>query len=221
MARAEAAGVKALVWTIDAPGDSTRHRAAPYDTTNANSVTSNSVTSALTWDLYDEIRNHTSLPVIPKGITTVEDALLAVENGAPAIWISNHGGRQLDHSPLSLEIAFEIHRRAPQVFTDVEVMADLGIRYGTDVLKLLALGVKMIGMGRPFMFANIFGVDGVRKAIQILKNETIQDGAQAGVTDLRNVSSKVVSAFLFCSGHLPLKVDRWLTFSLIDQCSCP
>lgn len=52
----------------------------------------------------------------------------------------------------------------------------------------------MVGMGRPFMFANCFGVDGVRKAIQILKNETVHDGAQAGVTDLRNVSSKVVGA---------------------------
>jgi L-lactate dehydrogenase (cytochrome) len=210
MARAEAAGVKAFVWTIDAPGDSTRHRAARYDTTNANSVT-----SALTWDLYDEIRNHTSLPVIPKGITTVEDALLAIEKGAPAIWISNHGGRQLDHSPSSLEIAYEIHRNAPQVFTTVDVMADSGIRYGTDVLKLLALGVKMIGMGRPFMFANIFGVEGVRKAIQILKNETIHDGAQAGVTDLRNVSSKVVSASSFCPGLFRLKHGSSLIISLV------
>lgn len=102
----------------------------------------------LQWDLYDQIRNRTSLPVIPKGISTVEDALLAIEKGAPAIYISNHGGRQLDHSPSPLEIAYEIYRNAPQVFEQVDVMADSGVRYGTDVLKLMALGVKMVGLGR-------------------------------------------------------------------------
>lgn len=144
MARAEAANAKAFVFTIDAPATATRHRAARYDTNNANSVT-----GALTWDLYDQIRNHTSLPVIPKGISTVEDALLAIEKGAPAIYISNHGGRQLDHSPSPLEIAYEIYRNAPEVFTKIDVMADSGVRYGSDVVKLLALGVKMVGMGRP------------------------------------------------------------------------
>lgn len=147
MARAEASGVKAFVFTIDAPGASTRHRAARYDTTNANSVT-----SPLTWDLYDEIRNRTSLPVILKGITTVEDALMAVEKGAPAIWLSNHGARQVDASPSTLEVAYEIWKNAPEVFGKIDVMADSGVRYGTDVLKLLALGVKMVGMGRPWVF---------------------------------------------------------------------
>jgi len=93
--------------------------------------------------------NRTKLPVIPKGISTVEDALLAIEKGAKAIYISNHGGRQLDYSPSPLEIAYEIYRNAPEVFTKVDVMADSGVRYGSDVLKLMALGVKMVGMGRP------------------------------------------------------------------------
>lgn len=87
--------------------------------------------------------------MIPKGIVTVEDAVMAVSKGAPAIYLSNHGGRQLEYSPSPLEIAYEIHRNAPQVFQQVEVMADSGVRYGTDVLKLLALGVKMVGLGRP------------------------------------------------------------------------
>lgn len=86
--------------------------------------------------------------MIPKGISTVEDALEAVARGAPAIYISNHGGRQLDHSPSPVEIAYEIYRNAPQVFGQVEVMADSGVRYGSDVVKLLALGVKMVGLGR-------------------------------------------------------------------------
>ncbi|KAI4600862.1 hypothetical protein KJ359_013025 [Pestalotiopsis sp. 9143b] len=188
IARAEAYGAKAIVWTIDAPADSVRHRAARYDTTNANSVT-----SALTWDLYDEIRNRTSLPVIPKGISTVEDALEAVARGAPAIYISNHGGRQLDHSPSPVEIAYEIYRNAPQVFGQVEVMADSGVRYGSDVVKLLALGVKMVGLGRSFMFANCYGLDGVTKLIQIMKEEIVRDAAQAGVADLTKVSRSVIN----------------------------
>ncbi|KAK7923229.1 hypothetical protein PG985_007300 [Apiospora marii] len=189
MERAEKAGAKAFVWTIDAPGDSTRHRAARYDTTNANGAT-----SALTWDLYDEIKSRTSLPVIPKGIATVEDALTAIEKGAPAIYLSNHGGRQLEYSPSPLEIAYEIHRNAPQVFQQVEVMADSGVRYGTDVLKLLALGVKMVGLGRPFMYANCYGTEGVEKLIQILKTEIVHDGAQAGVTDLKKVPRSLINA---------------------------
>ena len=173
IARAERTGAKAIIWTIDAPAGSTRHRAARYDTTNANSVT-----SALTWDVYDQIKNRTSLPIILKGITTVEDAVLAVEKGVPAIYISNHGGRQLDHSPSPLETAYENRRNAPEVFQKVEVLADSGVRYGSDVLKLMALGVKAVGLGRPFMYANCYGVEGVTKAIQILKTEIAADAAQ-------------------------------------------
>ncbi|KAF3359959.1 hypothetical protein VDGD_00730 [Verticillium dahliae] len=186
--RAERTGAKAIVFTIDAPGNSVRHRAARYDTTNANSVS-----SALTWDVYDQMRNQTSLPIILKGITTAEDALLAVEKGAKAIYISNHGGRQLDHTPGPLEIAYEIYRNAPQVFQQVDVLADSGIRYGSDVLKLLALGVKAVGMGRPFMYSNVYGLEGVTKAIDIMRTEIVRDGAQLGATNLQNISASFLN----------------------------
>ncbi|KAI1504792.1 S-2-hydroxy-acid oxidase [Biscogniauxia marginata] len=186
--RAEATGAKAIVWTIDAPASSTRHRAARYDTTNSNAAT-----SALTWDIYEQMKNQTSLPIILKGISTVEDALLAQEKGAKAIYISNHGGRQLDHSPSPLEIAYEIHRNAPQIFTEMEVLADSGVRYGSDVLKLLALGVKAVGLGRSFMYANCYGQAGVEQAIQIMKTEIAQDAAQVGISDIQNISSKILN----------------------------
>ncbi|KAF2645028.1 S-2-hydroxy-acid oxidase [Massarina eburnea CBS 473.64] len=189
ISRAEKTGAKALVWTIDAPADSTRHRAARYDTTNANSVT-----SALTWDLYDQIKNRTSLPIIPKGISTLEDAQEAVRRGVKAIYISNHGGRQLDHSPSPLEIAYEIYRNDPEIFTKVEVLADSGVRYGSDVLKLLALGVKAVGMGRSFMYANCYGVEGVQKAIQIMKTEIAHDAAQVGIHDVQNIPVSLLNA---------------------------
>ncbi|KAH9883813.1 S-2-hydroxy-acid oxidase [Xylariomycetidae sp. FL2044] len=186
--RAEAAGAKAIVWTIDAAGDSTRHRAARYDTTNSNSVT-----SALTWDLYELMASQTDLPIIPKGISTVEDALTALKKGIKTIYISNHGGRQVDHSPSPLEIAYEIKRNAPRVFQEMEVLADSGIRYGTDVLKLLTLGVKAVGLGRPFMYANCYGREGVAKAIQILKAEIAQDAAQIGITNVQHIPSSFLN----------------------------
>ncbi|KAM0433994.1 hypothetical protein ACHAPT_003938 [Fusarium lateritium] len=188
MKRAEAQGVKAFVWTIDAPATSTRHRAARYDTTNANGAT-----SVLSWDLFDEIKSHTKLPIILKGITTTEDALKAVEKGADGIWLSNHGGRQVDYSPSPLEIAYELRRNAPEVFEKTEVLADSGVRYGSDVIKLLALGVKAVGLGRPFMYSNIYGVEGPKKLIQILKTEILADAAQIGITDLQNIPAKVLN----------------------------
>jgi L-lactate dehydrogenase (cytochrome) len=188
IARAERTGAKAIVWTIDAPATSVRHRAARYDTTNANAVT-----SGLTWDIYDQMKNRTKLPIIPKGITTIEDALIAIEKGVKAIYISNHGARQLDHSPSPLEIAYEIHRNAPEVFKKVEVLADSGVRYGSDVLKLLALGVRAVGLGRPFMYANCYGVEGVLKAIQLLKTEIAADAAQAGIHDIQNIPISVLN----------------------------
>ncbi|VUC20895.1 unnamed protein product [Clonostachys rosea] len=189
--RAEEQNAKAIVFTVDAPATSTRHRAARYDTTNANGVTSN-----LDWDLYEEMKQHTKLPIIIKGITTVEDAVKAVEKGVPAIMLSNHGGRQVEYSPSPLEIAYEIRRNAPEVFTQTEVIADSGIRHGTDAIKLLALGVKAVGMGRPFMYSNVYGVDGVRKLIQIMKSEILNDAAQIGITDFHNISTKVLATKL-------------------------
>ncbi|KAI1736368.1 FMN-dependent dehydrogenase [Xylaria scruposa] len=186
--RAERTGAKAFIWTIDAPASSTRHRAARYDTTNSNSVT-----SAIDWSVYDQIKNHTKLPIILKGITSVELALQAVEKGAEAIYISNHGGRQVEYSPSPLEIAYEIHRNAPEVFQKVEVLADSGVRYGTDVLKLLSLGVRAVGMGRPFMYANTYGVEGVTKAIQMIKAEVLNDAAQIGISDLHNIPKNIVN----------------------------
>lgn len=95
------------------------------------------------------MKSRTKLPIILKGIATVEDALTAVEKGVEGIWLSNHGARQVDYSPSPLEIAYEIRRNAPHVFEKTEVLADSGVRYGSDVVKLLALGVKAVGMGRP------------------------------------------------------------------------
>lgn len=122
----------------------------------------------------------------------VEDAQAAVKAGAKAIILSNHGGRQLDGAPSSLEVALEIHEEDPDLFNQIEVYADGGVRYGTDVLKLLALGVKAVGLGRPFMYANIYGTEGVKKAIDLLKREISIDAGNLGVADLKTIDPSFV-----------------------------
>lgn len=139
----------------------------------------------------------TSLPIIIKGIGTAKDAQLAVKHGAPAIILSNHGGRQLDGSPSGLEVALEIYEESPEVFKKIEVYADGGVRYGADALKLLALGVKAVGVGRPFMYANIFGIEGITKAVNILKHEITIDAGNLGVPDLKKINPSYVSRRLF------------------------
>ncbi|EKG10052.1 FMN-dependent dehydrogenase [Macrophomina phaseolina MS6] len=184
---AEKAGFAAIVLTVDSAADGNRHRAARFGVGSADSSY-----TFFTWDYYNQLRNMTRLPIIPKGIMSVEDAKKAVEIGAPAIFLSNHGGRQLDGVPSPLEIALEIHERAPEVFKQTEVFADGGVRYGADALKLLALGVKAVGLGRPFMYSNVFGQEGVAKAIDLFKRELAIDAANLGVPDIKKIDTRYV-----------------------------
>ncbi|KAM5524389.1 FMN-dependent dehydrogenase [Fusarium oxysporum f. sp. phaseoli] len=185
--RSEKAGAAAIVFTVDSAADGNRHRAARFGVGSADSDY-----SYITWDYYKKLQKMTKLPVIIKGIGSAADAKLAVQHGAPAIILSNHGGRQLDGSPSGLEVALEIHQEAPEVFKKIEVYADGGVRYGADVLKLLSLGVKAVGLGRPFMYANVFGVDGVKKVIDILKHEIAIDAGNLGVPDVQKINPSYV-----------------------------
>ncbi|RMJ09706.1 hypothetical protein BHE90_005542 [Fusarium euwallaceae] len=185
--RSKKAGADALVFTVDSAADGNRHRAARFGVGSADSDY-----SYITWDYYKKLQKMTDLPIIIKGIGSAKDAQLAVKHGAPAIILSNHGGRQLDGSPSGLEVALEIHQESPEVFKKIEVYADGGVRYGADVLKLLSLGVKAVGLGRPFMYANVFGVDGVKKVIDILKHEIAIDAGNLGVPDIQKINPSYV-----------------------------
>ncbi|KAI1488473.1 FMN-dependent dehydrogenase [Biscogniauxia mediterranea] len=185
--QAKAAGSKAIVFTVDAPAESNRQRANRYDASQAVLAS-----TAITWDYYSHLKTLTDLPIILKGIQTVEEARAAVAHGAPAVYLSNHGGRQVDGSRSPLEVAIEIRAQAPEVFTQTEVYADGGVRYGGDVVKLLALGVRAVGVGRPFMYANMYGAEGVARAAQMLKREIALDAANAGVADLKSIDPSYV-----------------------------
>jgi isopentenyl diphosphate isomerase/L-lactate dehydrogenase-like FMN-dependent dehydrogenase len=184
----EAVGAKAIVLTVDSAGDGVRHRAARDGKGSANSGY-----SLFTWEVFAQLQNMTKLPIIPKGIQTVEDAREAVKHGVKAIFLSNHGGRQLDTSPSALEVALEIYQESPEIFKQVEVYADGGVRYGVDALKLLALGVRAVGLGRPMMYANVYGAEGVARAVEMMKYEIANDAANLGVGDLKKIGPQFVN----------------------------
>ncbi|UPK90151.1 hypothetical protein LCI18_001086 [Fusarium solani-melongenae] len=180
LARSEKAGAAAIVFTVDAVADGNRPRRRRFDYPSS--------ADKKQWEYYDKLASLTDLPVVVKGINSVEDAKLAVEHKVPAIIISNHGGRQVDGVSSAIETALEIHNEAPEVFKQTEVWADGGVRYGTDVIKLLALGVKAIGLGRSFMYSNVYGAEGVERAIEILKYEIAIDAANLGISDLKKIN---------------------------------
>lgn len=183
----EKAGAKAIILTVDSPGDGVRHRAARDGKGSANTGY-----SFFTWEYFQKLQSFTTLPIVPKGIQTVEDAREAVKQGVKAIFLSNHGGRQLDTSPSALEVALEIYNESPEIFKQVEVYADGGVRYGIDALKLLALGVRAVGLGRPFMYANVYGAPGVTRAAEMMKYELANDAANLGVGDLKTIGPEYV-----------------------------
>ncbi|KAF8852560.1 FMN-linked oxidoreductase [Acephala macrosclerotiorum] len=108
-------------------------------------------------------------------------------------WDVFHTFQNLTSLPIIPKVALEIHEKAPEVFTQIEVYADGGVRYGADVLKLLSLGVKAVGLGRPFMFANTYGQKDVEKAIGLLKHEIAIDAGNLGVGDLKKINPSFVS----------------------------
>jgi isopentenyl diphosphate isomerase/L-lactate dehydrogenase-like FMN-dependent dehydrogenase len=121
------------------------------------------------WSDFDWLRAHWPGKLVIKGILTVEDARLAIEHGADGIVISNHGGRQLDGAPATLEVLPQI---AAAVGGRVAVFADGGVRRGSDIVKLLALGADMAFVGRAALYGVAAdGEAGARRALDILKSE--------------------------------------------------
>lgn len=137
-----------------------------------------------------ELVNSTKLPFILKGIMTVEDAQLAVEAGAAAIVVSNHGGRVLDHTPGVAEVLPKI---AKEVKGKITILADGGVRTGVDVLKMLALGADAVLIGRPFVTASFGGGrEGVKLYIDKLANELKSAMILTGCKDIKSIDSKII-----------------------------
>jgi L-lactate dehydrogenase (cytochrome) len=139
----------------------------------------------LNWKDIGWIKKRFGGPVIVKGILDAEDAQLAVDNGADAIVVSNHGGRQLDGAPSTVRVLPSI---VDAVGNKTEVMVDGGIRSGQDLLKALALGAKGAMVGRIMAFGlGAGGEAGVLRALEIVRKETDTTMALMGERDIRNI----------------------------------
>jgi (S)-2-hydroxy-acid oxidase len=147
--------------------------------------------SSLTWDgTMEFLRQHTSMKIILKGIMTPEDAELAVHHQADAIVVSNHGGRQLDCIPSTIEVLPDI---VAAVQGRIPVILDGGIRRGSDVFKALALGADFVLVGRPALWGLSFkGEEGVCMVIDILERELSRTMTLAGITSLKSINSSVL-----------------------------
>ncbi len=137
-----------------------------------------------------ELVQSTQLPFILKGVFSVEDALNALEAGVSAIVVSNHGGRVLDHTPGAAEVLPEI---SELVQGKMSVVADGGVRSGSDVLKLLALGADAVLVGRP-LISGAFGggEDGVQLFLEKYRQELLQAMLLTGVADVADVSPRIL-----------------------------
>jgi 4-hydroxymandelate oxidase len=125
--------------------------------------------ASLTWKDLEWLHGQTKLPVVLKGVVHPDDARAAMEHGAAAVIVSNHGGRQLDSSLATIEA---LPRVVEAVACKVPVLVDGGVRRGTDVVKALALGARAVLVGRPVLWglaAN--GEDGVYRVLELLKAE--------------------------------------------------
>ena len=141
-------------------------------------------------DKLREIIEKIPLKLILKGIMTPDDAKLAVDAGADAIVVSNHGGRVLEHTPGTAEVLPDI---ANAVKGQITILVDGGIRSGGDVLKMLALGADAVMIGRPFCIANMGGLqEGVEKLIDQIKSELLQAMILTGTEKLTDVDRSIL-----------------------------
>jgi isopentenyl diphosphate isomerase/L-lactate dehydrogenase-like FMN-dependent dehydrogenase len=136
--------------------------------------------AALTWETLDAIKEFADLPFILKGVATAEDAAIAVEHGVNAVYISNHGGRQLDHGRATVDMLPEI---VEAVGGKAEIVLDGGIVRGSDVLKALALGAKVVAIGKLQGWGlGAGGQAGLVRVLEILEGEIITSMGLLGVS---------------------------------------
>jgi L-lactate dehydrogenase (cytochrome) len=147
--------------------------------------------TTLSWKDVDWIRSIWPGKLVLKGILDVEDAELAVKSGAQALVVSNHGGRQLDGAPSSIEVLPEI---VDTVGSQIEILFDGGIRSGQDVMRALALGAKSCMIGRAYAYGlGAGGEAGVAKAIDIIRNELSTTMGLCGVNTIAEIDDHVLA----------------------------
>ncbi len=209
VAEAAATGCEALVLTVDRPISGRREHdlRSEVRSTRADLVTSAKLASGtgnlapmdlvslidpnLTWGDIERLAGESELPVLAKGILSPDDAQRAVEHGARAVVVSNHGGRQLDTVVSGADALAPI---VDAVGDRVEVIVDGGIRRGTDVLKALALGARAVLVGRPVLWGlAVDGCDGARDVLRILLDDFDVTLALAGAPTAADLDRSFVT----------------------------
>lgn len=204
--RAMSAGAKAIVITMDTTisgnreADIKNNFSFPLSMPNIEDFVQtegvsvgqllSSTLRKITPDIIEAVSSYTNLPVIAKGIQHPEDALLAISHGASAVWVSNHGGRQLEGAPPSFEvlnsIAKAVNRRVPIIF-------DSGIRRGQHVFKAIASGADIVGLGRPIYYGlNIGGWQGVKSVFDHIRMELFIAMQLAGCQTVDDIKRAVL-----------------------------
>ena len=142
------------------------------------------------WSDIAWLRSISSLPLVIKGIVRPDDALLAVQNGADGIVVSNHGGRQLDYAPASIDALAEV---AAAVGGTTTLMVDGGFRWGSEILIALALGADAVLLGRPILWGlSVGGREGVSDVLQMLRSELVTAMTLAGTPDIASIDRSLV-----------------------------
>ncbi|HEY8089676.1 MAG TPA: alpha-hydroxy acid oxidase [Polyangiaceae bacterium] len=214
--RAEAAGARALVLTVDAPLLGRRERdvrnrfhlpeglrvenmsAAGHGDVEMQGSDSGlaayvaaKLDPSLSWKDVAWLRSVTKLPLLVKGLVRPDDAVAAIDAGASGIVVSNHGGRQLDGSPATASVLGPI---ADAVQERLEILVDGGIRRGTDVLRAVALGARGVLVGRPILWGlAVAGEEGAHGVLEALRGELDHAMALAGCAGVRDMTRALLT----------------------------
>jgi isopentenyl diphosphate isomerase/L-lactate dehydrogenase-like FMN-dependent dehydrogenase len=192
--RVKRAGYAALALTVDVAHYSRRERPMMTrqmpPTQRVLNTDRRRYQAMLTWDTMDMIKELAGLPFMLKGVQTAEDAELAVQHGVEVIWVSNHGGRQIDHGLGSLDTLPEI---VAAVNGRARIILDGGVQRGTDILKAVAMGADAVAIGRLQAWGlAAAGQAGVVRMLEILEDELICAMGLTGLTSMAKVTRSYV-----------------------------
>jgi isopentenyl diphosphate isomerase/L-lactate dehydrogenase-like FMN-dependent dehydrogenase len=194
-ARARAAGYTGFVITADTAHYSNRERqkiARYLPESRRVAPGGEGFQAALDWRVIRRLKAESGLPIVLKGVQAAEDATLALEYGVDVVWVSNHGGRQLDHAVGSLDVLVEV---VAAIGGRVPIVVDGGFLRGTDVLKAIALGATAVAGGRLTALAlGAGGEAAIRRAYEILAYEITTSMGLLGVTSLAQLDASYVKA---------------------------
>lgn len=191
--RAKQAGYQGLCICVDSAVYSRRERPmiSRWSIDSTRNPQNRAWQATVTWEGIDRIKEYANLPFMLKGIATAEDAALAVEHSVDVIWVSNHGGRQLDHGLGTMDMLPEI----TQVVGDkADIVLDGGILRGSDVIKAIAMGAKAVAIGKLQGWGLAAdGKDGVVRVLEILEEEIRIGMGLLGVNSISQLTPSLIS----------------------------